>query len=84
MSDARQKPVAQSTTALSQGSSCTDAGEGQHVRDRSLAHAMGVVLDFIEPAIEWIIRICGWSAIVFVFSIFFFIFCEAAPVFRQP
>jgi phosphate transport system permease protein len=33
-----------------------------------------------EPAIEWMIRLCGWSAILFVFSIFFFVFREAAPV----
>ncbi len=33
-----------------------------------------------EPAIEWIIRLCGWSAIFFVFAIFFFVFREAAPV----
>jgi phosphate transport system permease protein len=33
----------------------------------------------LEPAIEWLIRLCGWSAILFVFSIFFFVFREAAP-----
>jgi len=38
-----------------------------------------VALDRAEPAIEWIIRLCGWSAILFVFAIFFFIFREAAP-----
>jgi phosphate transport system permease protein len=32
-----------------------------------------------EPAIEWTIRLCGWSAIAFVFGIFFFVFHEAAP-----
>jgi phosphate transport system permease protein len=32
-----------------------------------------------EPAIEWTIRICGWSAIFFVFAIFFFVFREGAP-----
>ena len=32
-----------------------------------------------EPLIEWTIRICGWSAIFFVFAIFFFVFREAAP-----
>ena len=37
-------------------------------------------LDGTEPVIEWIIRLCGWSAILFVFSIFFFVFREAAPV----
>ena len=34
---------------------------------------------FSEPLIEWTIRICGWSAIFFVFAIFFFVFREAAP-----
>src|SRR5262245_15475014 len=32
-----------------------------------------------EPLIEWAIRLCGWSAIFFVFSILFFVFREAAP-----
>jgi phosphate transport system permease protein len=32
-----------------------------------------------EPFIEAAIRICGWSAIFFVFAIFFFVFREAAP-----
>jgi phosphate transport system permease protein len=39
-----------------------------------------VALDRAEPVIEWIIRLCGWSAILFVFSIFLFVFCIAAPV----
>ncbi len=30
--------------------------------------------------IETIIRLCGWSAILFVFGIFFFVFKEGAPV----
>ncbi|MGO8690341.1 MAG: phosphate ABC transporter permease subunit PstC [Thermoguttaceae bacterium] len=38
------------------------------------------LLRFVEPAIEGIIRLCGWSAIFFVFAIFFFVFLEAAPV----
>jgi len=33
-----------------------------------------------EPLIEWTIRLCGWSAIFFVFLIFFFVFREGAPV----
>jgi len=33
-----------------------------------------------ETIIEWIIRLCGWSAIFFVLAIFFFIFKEAAPM----
>jgi phosphate transport system permease protein len=36
--------------------------------------------DFMEPAVEWAIRLCGWSAILFVFAIFFFVFREAAPM----
>jgi len=31
-----------------------------------------------EPVIEWTIRLCGISAIVFVFGIFFFVFREGA------
>ncbi|RPH64644.1 MAG: phosphate ABC transporter permease subunit PstC [Acidobacteria bacterium] len=33
-----------------------------------------------ESLVEWAIRICGWSAILFVFAIFFFVFREAVPV----
>ena len=32
-----------------------------------------------EPLIEWIIWLCGWSAILFVIAIFFFVFREGAP-----
>ncbi len=32
-----------------------------------------------ELAIETLIRLCGWSAIFFVFGIFFFVFREGAP-----
>jgi len=31
-----------------------------------------------EPAIEWLIRACGFSAIFFVFGIFFFVFSSGA------
>jgi phosphate transport system permease protein len=34
---------------------------------------------FREFLIELLIRICGWSAILFVFGIFFFVFKEGAP-----
>jgi len=36
-------------------------------------------IDRAEPLVEWTIRLCGWSAILFVFAIFFFIFREGAP-----
>ena len=32
-----------------------------------------------ELAVESLIRLCGWSAILFVFAIFFFVFREGAP-----
>jgi len=38
------------------------------------------VLDRTEPAVEWLIRLCGWSAILLVFGIFFFVFREALPM----
>ncbi len=37
-------------------------------------------VDHAEPAVEWVIRLCGWSAILFVFAILFFVFREAAPM----
>ena len=36
--------------------------------------------DWSEPAIEGLIRLCGYSAIAFVFGIFFFVFREGAPL----
>lgn len=33
---------------------------------------------FTEPLIEWVIRFCGISAILFVFGIFFFVFREGS------
>src|SRR5262249_54247695 len=36
-----------------------------------------------ERLIEWTIRLCGWSAIFFVFSILFFVFREAAPALHE-
>src|SRR5437773_1446162 len=44
----------------------------EHRAARRLARAS-------ENLIEWTIRLCGWSAIFFVFSILFFVFREAAP-----
>jgi phosphate transport system permease protein len=32
-----------------------------------------------EPLVEWLIRLCGWSAIGFVLAIFIFVFREGAP-----
>ena len=47
---------------------------------RGWGRLLRVALDRAEPAIEWLIRLCGWSAIIFVFSILLFVFCIAVPV----
>lgn len=47
---------------------------------RSFAQLIHVGLDKTEPVVEWVIRLCGWSAILFVAAIFFFVFREGAPV----
>jgi phosphate transport system permease protein len=41
---------------------------------------VSALADRCEPAIELLIRICGWSAIFFVAAIFFFVFREAFPI----
>ena len=46
---------------------------------RGLAAAARRVWALRESAVEWTIRLCGWSAIAFVFGIFFFVFYEAMP-----
>jgi phosphate transport system permease protein len=54
---------------------------------RSASHGWGrarrIVLAATEPVIELTIRLCGWSAIFFVFAIFFFVFYVAADVFGK-
>ena len=42
--------------------------------------ALQVTLDRTETGVEWLIRLCGWSAILLVFSIFFFVCREALPM----
>lgn len=41
---------------------------------------LGNLADRLEPSIEWLIRLCGWSSIISVAAIFFFILREAAPI----
>jgi phosphate transport system permease protein len=60
-------------------STSTTAGRGP--RSRRVFRLIRAALDRTEPAVEWIIRLCGWSAILFVFAIFFFVLREAAPLF---
>jgi phosphate transport system permease protein len=46
----------------------------------SMNRALQIALDRTEPVMELLIRACGWSAILFVFAIFLFVFKEAAPM----
>jgi phosphate transport system permease protein len=50
----------------------------------SFSRLVQTALDRLEPVIEWIIRICGWSAILFVLAIFAFVFREALPMLTRP
>lgn len=47
----------------------------------SIKRGIARSLDRVEPVIEWIIRLCGWSAIIFVAAIFVFVLIEAIPIF---
>ncbi|MBN1854764.1 MAG: phosphate ABC transporter permease subunit PstC [Pirellulales bacterium] len=58
----------------------SSAAVRQHKKTSSFFHWIQIALDRTEPLVEWLIRICGWSVILFVVAIFFFIFREAAPV----
>jgi phosphate transport system permease protein len=49
-------------------------------RITSIRQAWQTLLDLAEPLIEWLIRLCGWSAILFVTAIFAFVVREALPV----
>jgi phosphate transport system permease protein len=49
-------------------------------RTRTISRLLFTALDKCEPVVEWTIRVCGWSAILFVFAIFFFVFREGAPM----
>lgn len=46
----------------------------------SLKTRAGALLDKCEKPIQWLITLCGWSSIIFVGAIFFFIFEEAWPI----
>ncbi len=49
-------------------------------RSRSPLRVFHMLVDLCEPLVEWIIRICGWSAILFVFAIFFFVIREGSEM----
>lgn len=49
-------------------------------KQRTVTRLFHAALDQTEPLVELIIRLCGWSAIFFVFAIFFFVIREGAPM----
>jgi len=53
----------------------------QNGQAQSVRRLLQMGVDRAEPAVEWTIRICGWSAILFVFAIFVFVFAQAMPIF---
>ena len=56
-------------------------GKGLGGRGASWWRAIPAIVDRCEPVIELVIRVCGWSAILFVLAIFAFVFKEAFPAF---
>jgi phosphate transport system permease protein len=52
-------------------------GRSETLEGHSLKRPFGRISELV---VEWTIRICGWSAILFVLAIFFFVFREAVPV----
>ena len=57
---------------MSEASATTEGGF-------SLRRYVQKVVDFAEPVIVGLIHLCGWSAIIFVMAIFFFVFKESLP-----
>jgi phosphate transport system permease protein len=52
-------------------------------RGSGLRWLVGRALDATEPVAETVIRLCGWSAILFVVAIFLFVFIEGAPALAE-
>jgi phosphate transport system permease protein len=64
---------------------CTDTTAGPRPPAKTSARLYRLsqrMLDATEPAVEALIRLCGLSAILFVFAIFFFVAREALPMLR--
>src|SRR5215212_5252329 len=49
----------------------------------SVRRTFNVALDRAEPLIEVVIRLCGWSAILFVTAIFVFVAVEGVPALHE-
>src|SRR5262249_7753001 len=73
----KQASLAASNGGLPHLSSSALHTAGSIARPKKKARAIGGGVP--EIVIESLIRLCGWSAILFVFGIFFFVFREGAP-----
>ena len=61
-------------------SSALQEPQRKRKRQSRFAHALDRLADRTEPLVEALIRLCGWSAILFVAAIVFFVLREAAPM----
>ena len=61
----------------------SDIPAAQRSSGGSLLQILRVLADVTEPLVEWVICVCGWSAILFVLAIFAFVFREAFPIVLQ-
>lgn len=61
-------------------SSAANRSAAKAATPRGWRFLLAGVADKIEKPVELLIRTCGWSSIVLVAAIFFFIFREAAPI----
>ena len=52
-------------------------------RSNVITRIFGQLFDFLELPIEWLIYLCGWSSILLVAAIFFFIFKESGGMITQ-
>ena len=58
-----------------------NSGEQERARSTSsVLRKLGRLLDVSEPAIQLAIKACGWSSMILVAAIFFFIFLEAGEM----
>lgn len=62
---------------MSNNSAITDQ---EDKRTLSISQIIRAASQRAEILIEWLIHLCGWSAILFVLAIFFFVFREASPM----
>ena len=70
------------STALQTASSFAMAADATQIATapRYSGGRLSLIRRLPEMVVEGLIRICGWSAIIFVFGIFFFVLREGAPL----